>query len=320
MYFKNFPNIEYRFSDIRTINMVDIFRSVKFTKKTLDSVEIFETFTLTDGDTPERVADQVYGDVRLYWLVLLANDIINPTTEWPNSTRTEGELFSQNYDGYAIYFDHELDIKQGDYIAKRDASATAGVSDQFGVVNSYNSTLNKIEIVNHNFTSLTTGTGVGLDLFYVFRETSKDRFLTLTTNLDSSGNDYHQPKRVDKLADSVVYFKDAGRVISPLTAFRSGSYSPTGDLLYSTTGKKSGNDTVIKKYHDGDDSTLVDNGIQIVTYNNELPSNVLPSIQIKVLRSEFVSSVVNEIEKLLNDKASDGTRSILSFGSNTYGA
>ena len=63
MYFKNFPNIEYRFSDIRTINMVDIFRSVKFTKKTLDSVEIFETFTLTDGDTPERVADQVYGDV-----------------------------------------------------------------------------------------------------------------------------------------------------------------------------------------------------------------------------------------------------------------
>ena len=38
MYFKNFPNIEYRFSDIRTINMVDIFRSVKFTKKILMDV------------------------------------------------------------------------------------------------------------------------------------------------------------------------------------------------------------------------------------------------------------------------------------------
>lgn len=324
MYFNNFPTIDYSFlSGLRNVNLVDIFRSVKFSKKTLNSVEIFDTYIVSDGDTPERVADQVYGDVRLYWLVLLSNDIIDVNSEWPRFSETENDTFTTNYSGYSLYFNEYMDIKKGDYVAKRDASATAGVSNEFGVVNHYDPDLNKLEIVNHNFSTLTTGSttqGASLDSFYVFREVTKNSFETLTTNLNSSGNDYHQPQRIDTLANSVVYFKDAGRIISPLTEWTSASYSPTGNILHSTNGKVNGKRTIARKYLEGRESDLADDGIVTVTYTDELPENVNPSRQIQVLRPEFVTDVVNEITKLVNNTASDGSRSVLNYSESKYGA
>ena len=323
MYFKNFPNIEYRF-DTRGIEMVDIFRSVKFTKATLNSVELFETFNLNDGDTPEKIADQVYQDVRLYWLVLLANDIIDINTEWPRFGSDESADFATSYEsGFAIYFDNEIDVKAGDYIAINTSGAVN--TERYGIVNNYYHDLNKIEVINNtlNISNNQLGSTVsGADAveFYIFRSRDDQSFETLTSNLNSSGNDYHPAIRIDKLGDSPVYFKDSGRVISPLTDWTSsGTYSPTGTIRYTTTGKKTDVNTIARKYLRGEESDLIASGIEIKTYFNELPQNSVPSRQIKVLREEFVSPVVNEITRLLNDRASEGTKSILSFSSNSYG-
>ena len=323
MYFKNFPNIEYRFNT-RGIEMVDIFRSVKFTKATLDSVELFETFSLNDGDTPEKIADQVYKDVRLYWLILLANDIIDINTEWPRFGSDESADFATSYEGgFAIYFDNEIDVKVGDYIAlSRNGPVD---TNQYGVVNNYYPDLNKIEVINSGFSFTdadlgSTENGASVFRFYIFRERDDKSFETLTSNLDSSGNDDHPAIRIDKLGDSPVYFKDSGRVISPLTDWTSSeTYSPTGITRYTTTGKKTDVNTIARKYLRGEESDLIASGIEIKTYFNELPQNSVPSRQIKVLKEEFVSPVVNEITRLLNDRASEGTKSILSFSSNSYG-
>ena len=122
------------------------------------------------------------------------------------------------------------------------------------------------------------------------------------------------------MANSVVYFKDAGRIISPLTEWTSASYSPTGNILHSTNGKVNGKRTIARKYLEGRESELADDGIVTVTYTDELPENVNPSRQIQVLRPEFVSDVVNEITKLVNNTASDGSRSVLNYSESNYGA
>ena len=83
MYFDKFPRIQYRFPNNKTIEMADIFRSVKFSQETLSKPELFEEFFLTDGDRPEKIALDYYGDVKYYWVVLLANEIIDINQEWP---------------------------------------------------------------------------------------------------------------------------------------------------------------------------------------------------------------------------------------------
>ena len=59
MLFNNFPTVEYRFKNLRTISILDIFRSVKFTKKTLNSTVVFDTYSISDGDTPESISEMI---------------------------------------------------------------------------------------------------------------------------------------------------------------------------------------------------------------------------------------------------------------------
>ena len=80
MYFESHPKIEYRFPNLRTVTMMDIFRSVKFTQQTLRDPAIFDFVKLEDGSTPEVIAQEVYGDPFLFWLVLMSNDIIDFNT------------------------------------------------------------------------------------------------------------------------------------------------------------------------------------------------------------------------------------------------
>lgn len=40
--------------------------------------ELYLSYQLESGDTLESIADKVYGDVFLWWLVLLANDVEDP--------------------------------------------------------------------------------------------------------------------------------------------------------------------------------------------------------------------------------------------------
>ena len=46
MYFESHPKIEYRFPNLRTVTMMDIFRSVKFTQRTLNDPTIFDLVKL----------------------------------------------------------------------------------------------------------------------------------------------------------------------------------------------------------------------------------------------------------------------------------
>ena len=40
---------------------------------------------MIDGETPEIVADKFYNDSELYWIILMANEMIDPRFDWPLS-------------------------------------------------------------------------------------------------------------------------------------------------------------------------------------------------------------------------------------------
>tara|TARA_R100001126_G_C4849757_1_gene161332 strand:+ start:123 stop:1079 length:957 start_codon:yes stop_codon:yes gene_type:complete len=300
MYFKNFPKFRYQFSNNRTIRMADIFRSVKLSKQTLDTPEAFEYYILQDGDRPESIAEKYYGSPDYYWLVLLSNDIIDINTEWGFSSEEAQSRIESLYSGFAFYFDEEMDIKPGDYIVKLDSgfsgASGGGVGQEFGVVDKYLPTMNKIECRTHNFSALATGTSI-TDSFYVFRDLGESRYQTLTAGFETE--EYLVPKRIDELKKSVLFFKNNDVVVNPAASFTGTSLTKT-NLLYSTTGKKSGRATVIKQYHEGNDVNLKTGGVTIETYESQIESNFITGgKQIKLLRKSFVSFAETELEKLL---------------------
>ena len=83
MYFKALPKMFYPYGQTKTI-VPDIFRRVHLDKYFQNRLNLLEYY-ITDGDTPEIVADKFYGSVKYHWLVLVANNIIDVQREWPLS-------------------------------------------------------------------------------------------------------------------------------------------------------------------------------------------------------------------------------------------
>lgn len=85
-YFNEFPYIRYEFPDsnIRLIKNLSIRPAV--VDDFFDERSNFETYTIQDGDTPETLSYDIFGEVDLHWAIMLPNNILNLYNDWPKTT------------------------------------------------------------------------------------------------------------------------------------------------------------------------------------------------------------------------------------------
>jgi|19_taG_2_1085344.scaffolds.fasta_scaffold14599_2 hypothetical protein len=196
--FENYPRIKYDFinenGEFSSPEVVDIFRSVVLSQKTLNNPSNFNYHAIDEGDTPERIAAEIYNDSFLWWVVLLTNGIIDKEREWPKNSAEINRIFDEFLDGNSYFIMENVNIKKDDVIIKRSADgvgcdpALSGCSgsvniDVFGVVNNYDSHLHKIDVK----TKRSVGTFEENDEFYIVRR--KHRCLTNADVLCSSDSD-----------------------------------------------------------------------------------------------------------------------------------
>lgn len=139
MYFRKFPKIQYDVKgDGVSYTMTDITRRMKFRPESLKNFVTFDFYDVIDGDTPESVAQDYYGDVQLHWVVLIANNIRDVYTDWPMSVdRFESFVKSKYTDVNAIHH-YEVVQTSGDTKLKIEYpndSATTLPSDAVAVTN-----------------------------------------------------------------------------------------------------------------------------------------------------------------------------------------
>ena len=77
-YFDKMPIINYNGYQVR-----DLTRRNKFLPVSMANPYLFLPYTITDEDRPEDIAYYYYGSTDYTWLVLLANNIIDPYHDWP---------------------------------------------------------------------------------------------------------------------------------------------------------------------------------------------------------------------------------------------
>lgn len=137
-YFKEFPKLFYSTSlGIKNFKAVtNIFANVKFLREVLLNSDMYYLYDVKDGERPEDIAHKLYKDVEKHWIILLANNIIDPQYDWVMGQQQFENYINKKYssitlqlpttDGYASNYILNEIVYQGDLLS--DASFTAKVA------------------------------------------------------------------------------------------------------------------------------------------------------------------------------------------------
>lgn len=68
-----------------------------FEKSFKDNNSVFYEYDVRDGDTPEIIANKIYGDSEKHWVILNFNDIVDPNYDWPLEQRTLVQFIDKKY-------------------------------------------------------------------------------------------------------------------------------------------------------------------------------------------------------------------------------
>lgn len=87
-YFAKFPTVLYNLSGGNTQKLlVDIVHRAKLRNIVTTNTSVYYPYIITESDTPEIIASKYYGNSYYNWLILLANNIVNPYLDWPMTYR-----------------------------------------------------------------------------------------------------------------------------------------------------------------------------------------------------------------------------------------
>jgi len=100
-YFNSLPIISNQDSFGNVQQLKNLVVRTKLINKISDNPLIYYKYTVQESDTPEIVAYKYYGDSYRYWLVLLANESLDPLWNWPLTSRQFGDYLSDKYSSAA---------------------------------------------------------------------------------------------------------------------------------------------------------------------------------------------------------------------------
>jgi len=83
-FFEHYKTTEYELLG-KTFTLTNITLRYKFKQNLMKNLYNFYDYTLTDGERLDHVADMYYGSSRYVWVIILANDMIDPQFEIPRT-------------------------------------------------------------------------------------------------------------------------------------------------------------------------------------------------------------------------------------------
>lgn len=84
-YFEKFNTIAYSFDDEKFYRLTDITRNVRFKKELFRDVQLYQTYHIVDGDTPEKISEKLYDTPHYHWIIILLNEMEDWINEFPLS-------------------------------------------------------------------------------------------------------------------------------------------------------------------------------------------------------------------------------------------
>ena len=116
----------------------NLFKRAKLREDIYQDLAFFSKFDVLGDDRPDNVADLIYGDPTLDWVVLLSNNIVNVQSEWPLSQADFNRYITDKYgteeklySGIHHYESREVKASDGTIIIPSGARVSIGQSVSF---------------------------------------------------------------------------------------------------------------------------------------------------------------------------------------------
>ena len=298
MYFKHFPKILLDSTTGATSGArlaVDILRRVAFSSQGMTGSQYFVQYNIKDYETPETVADSLYGSSEYHWIVLSFNNIINPLFEWPLSTRKFEKKLESKYNGTSLFVDGVSgSFSSNDTLIQTSLSGGAAGSTGFrGLISEYDSTLHKIVVTD-------------IDKTYSFTE--GDTIKAFNSSGGTGWNDYVGSATIKRIVtdskQALHHFETSGSITAGYDDVGGGTgssvmwldplskYDGTTQLSLGSGGVTYG-ETLLYSYIFNDSTSYVKTNYQ---YEDELNET---NRSISLLDPKHLPQVISEFKQLI---------------------
>ena len=125
-YFNLIPDFDYvsRLPDAKIsdyIRVKNFFRRVTLREDIYQNLTFFTKYPIDGDDRPDNVAQKVYENPDLDWLILLANNITHIPTEWPMAQNDFDRFLLEKYDQYntiynGIHHHETIEVKDSNNV------------------------------------------------------------------------------------------------------------------------------------------------------------------------------------------------------------
>jgi len=121
MYFANFPIIPYDSVGNGNFKLVtNLLKRVAVRSKVKSNILFFDTYDVKEGETPELIADKLYNDPELHWVILMMNNVTDRYHQWPKNTNQFIAYISDKYSNIDATHHYEISQVSGDTTIKID--------------------------------------------------------------------------------------------------------------------------------------------------------------------------------------------------------
>jgi hypothetical protein len=133
-----FPLIRYTV-DKKLLSEYDTARNLLFRVRVIKEImntnlNTYYKYTIKDEETPDDLADKVYGTSEAHWIILYANDIYDPQYDWPMSNRVFDKYIKSKYGSMEFaktnYHHYEKVITRENPFAQKTSVTTFEVNEE----------------------------------------------------------------------------------------------------------------------------------------------------------------------------------------------
>ena len=163
-YFRQLPDFEYvsRLPDARISDYIpvkNLFKKGKLREDIIEQAAVFTKYKIKGDDRPDNVAQELYGDSDLDWVVLASNNIINVYDEWPMTQVNFENYLLDKYETFTnindIHHHETTEVKNraGAIIiaAGLEVDANFSVTYYDAVEQGYNTKFPVISVTNYDY-------------------------------------------------------------------------------------------------------------------------------------------------------------------------
>ena len=105
-YFDTLPKVIYTENGVSSI-YTNLMARVSVISQILKDPLLYYTYDIQEGDTPEIIAHKYYGDSYRYWIVLFANELLDPQWDWPMTSKVFEQYLVKKYPSTNVYSEIE---------------------------------------------------------------------------------------------------------------------------------------------------------------------------------------------------------------------